>query len=319
MNFKNVTQLLDHFKDEATCRAHLETKRWGDTPACHHCGSIRVYRTNRGFKCGEKLCGKKFTATTGTMYENTKLPLRIWFAGIYLISSSKKGLSSLQAARQLGITQKSAWFLNHRIREMLADKAPRLLSGLVSADESYLGGKEANKHKSKRAKKGEYKNNKVPVIGIVEDGGNVVLKVVPWVTKRTISKLFEVHIAKGTTMVTDSYGLYKHLGQSPYYKHEVVNHKKQEYVNKDGYSTNRVEGCFSILKRGIYGIYHSVSQQHLQRYCNEFASRYNSRKIADDDRFEKALENCSGRLKYNDLTKAEHSLTINKTIGNDNN
>jgi transposase-like protein len=321
MNFKNVTQLLDHFKDDATCKAHLEFKRWNGTPACHRCGSLRVYRTNRGFKCAEKLCGKKFTVTTGTMYENTKLPLRIWFAAVYLISSSKKGLSSLQAARQLGITQKTAWFLNHRIREMLSDKSPLLLKGLVSADESYLGGKEANKQKGKRQRnnKGKYLNTKTPVIGIVEDCGNVVLKVVPWVTKRTISKLFEVHIAKGSTMVTDSYGLYNHLGKSEFYKHEIVNHRKEEYVNKDGFTTNRIEGCFSILKRGIYGIYHSVSPKHLQRYCNEFSSRYNSRKVTDDVRFDKAIENCAGRLKYNDLKNTDYSMFINKTESNDNN
>src|SRR5258708_7352282 len=113
MKFKNVTQLLDHFKDEATCKAHLELKRWHGTPACHHCGSIKVWRTNRGFTCGEKQCGKKFTVLTGTVYENTKLPIRYWFAAIYLHTSSKKGISSLQLGRQLGITQKSAWFLGH--------------------------------------------------------------------------------------------------------------------------------------------------------------------------------------------------------------
>lgn len=191
---------------------------------------------------------------------------------------------------------------------------------MVSADETYCGGKELNKQKSKRQSKvkGKYTNTKTPVIGIVEDGGNVVLKVVPWVTKRTISKLFEVHITKGSTMVTDSYGLYNHLGKSEFYKHEVVNHRKEEYVNKDGFSTNRIEGCFSILKRGIYGIYHSVSPKHLQRYCNEFSSRYNSRKVTDDVRFDKALENCAGRLKYNDLKNTDYSMFINKTENNDN-
>lgn len=305
-NFKTLPQLLDFFKDEETCKAYLEQQRWGGTPACPFCGVINPYRTNRGFKCRDKECHKKFTVTVGTVYENSKIPLRTWFAAIYLGTSSKKGVSSLQISRQLGVTQKTAWFLNHRIREMLRAKAPHMLKGQVQIDETYVGGKEGNKHKSKKlprkpGTRGVPNNDiKTPVFGIVETGGSVVVKVSAWVTKKEAVKLVDTYVEKGSTMVTDSYAMYAFLSKGSDFTHKVVDHSKGEYV-RGGFHTNGIENFWSLLKRGIIGIFHQVSPWHLQRYCDEFAARYNSRKITDAERFDLVLQKSDGRLKYNQL------------------
>lgn len=300
MTFKNLIHCLDYFKDQQTCIAFLEERRWGGTPACHHCGSTHVYRTNRGFKCGEKECRKKFSVLTGTIYENTKLPLRIFFAAVYLATSSKKGISSLQLSRQLGITQKSAWFVLHRIREMLREKAPAMLRNVVEVDETFVGGKYKNKHASKKKPGAQGSIDKTVVFGAVQRHGKVRAMVIPDRTNNTLLSVMVSNVQKDSLMVSDEY--YHPNMLSPLYKHVVMQHKIAEYV-RGAFHTNTIEGFWAILKRGIYGVYHNVSPKHLQRYCDEFTARYNSREITDGERFSISVRNSAGRLKYQDLIK----------------
>lgn len=303
MDFKTLPQLLDFFKDEQTCRDYLEQQRWAGAPVCPFCLTEQPYRTNRGFKCRNKECHKKFTVTVGTIYENSKVALRTWFAAVYLCTAHKKGISSCQLARDLGITQKTAWFVLHRIREMLREKAPKMLNEQIQIDEAYIGGLEKFKHNNKRTKNttGRSQETKTPVIGIYGKGGQVVIKVTPWVTKKAVRKLIDVHVQEKSTMVTDGYAMYAFLTIENKFDHVMVDHSKGQYVDKNGFHTNGIENFWSILKRGIIGIYHYVSPGHLQRYCDEFAARYNTRGIKDAERFILALQNSEGRLKYNEL------------------
>jgi transposase-like protein len=301
MNFKNLKQLFDHFTDEATCRAYLEQQRWNGNIECPFCAATTVYKIegDKRYKCADRFCAKKFSVT---VYENSKIDLRTWFAAIYLVTSSKKGISSLQLHRQLGVTQKTAWFLLHRIREMLREKAPAMLSNMVEVDETYIGGKYKNKHKSVRKAAHEsnasYVDNKTCVVALLERD-NKVKTYVHNVRGTTLKDMVKQHVDSSARVFTDSLNAYKGLDKH-FADHQKVNHDQDEYVRGEVY-TNSVEGFFSLLKCGIYGIYHQVSPKHLHRYCDEFSSRYNTRKIFDNERFELSIKNSEGRLKYNQL------------------
>lgn len=309
MNFKNLPQLLDYFKNEEVGVKYAERLRWNGKPICPHCGAEKPYATTRGWKCSNAACYKKFTVRVGTIFENSKIPFRTWFAAIYLCTSSKKGISSVLLAEQLGITQKTAWFVLHRVREMLRNQAPNMVGGegsMVEADETYIGGKEENRHTKKRrsetnpdlANDGTRYNKKKIVIGIVERGGKVILKLVPNAKAENMVPFIQENVATGTKVYTDEHVSYSQLHRI--YTHETVTHSLRVYKVGDVH-TNTIENFWSVLKRGLYGIYHQVSEKHLERYLNEFAARYNSREIGSYERFENFLRNTEGGILYKNL------------------
>lgn len=305
-NFKSLPQLLDHFKDEKVCIAYYEKLRWNGKPVCPFCKSEKKpYRTKRGFKCADTNCRKHFTVKVGSIFENSKIPFRTWFAAIYLCTNHKKGISSVQLAIDLNITQKTAWFVLHRVREMLKGEAPDMVGGenkIVEADATFLGGREKNKHFSKRIKR-EVENpapwaGKKTVIGIIERDGKVVLKHVPSENENAMLPFVKKHVPEGARLITDEHFAYKNLGSS--FVHDTINHNIKIYVSGDVH-TNSIENFWSVLKRGLYGVYHGVSEKHLTRYLNEFAARFNTRRLGTEERFENFLIQSEQRLLYKNL------------------
>lgn len=304
-NFKSLPQLLDHFRDEKICIAYYEKLRWNGKPICPFCKSEKPYRTKRGFKCSNNECKKHFTVKVGSIFENSKIPFRIWFGAIFLCVNHKKGISSVQLAIDLNLTQKTAWFVLHRVREMLKGEAPDMVGGgdkIVEGDATFIGGKEKNKHYSKRIRR-EVENptpteGKKTVIGIIERNGKVILKHVPSESESAMLPFIRKYVPKGARVITDEHFAYKNLGKD--YVHDTINHNIKIYVNGEIHS-NTIENFWSVLKRGLYGVYHGVSDKHLTSYLNEFASRFNTRKLGTEERFENFLVQSEHRLLYKNL------------------
>lgn len=307
--FKSLIEFQKHFGTDEQCRLYLEEQRWSGTPACPHCGSLNVCRFKtdvRILKCREKQCRKKFSVTVGTVYQDRKLPLHKIFLAVYILSVHSKGISSLQLANILDISQKAAWLLNHKVRKMLTEKDPKALDGMVQVDETYVGQRFKNKHAKVRKAMRETSSShdyKTPVMGLLS-AGKVLTFVVPKATREHVLPLLIENIVPQSVLHTDSSHIYTPLKKV--FQHFSVNHTRNEYVRWEGavaIHTNGIENFWSLLKRQINGIHHFVSPKHLQRYCNEAAFRFNNKTLAQDERFANALQNCEGTLQWKELVK----------------
>ena len=306
----NLAELAQQFSTEEAAIAFLERTLWPGGPACPHCGLVgEAFRLQSkptsknkvppgSWKC--KGCRKKFTVKIGTIFEDSHIPLRKWLLAIHLLCASKKGMSSHQIHRQLGITYKSAWFMTHRIRwAMRQESFDGTLTGEVEADETYIGGK--------RIGQGHYagKENKNPVFSLVERHGKVRSFHVANVTAKNLRPIIKEHVNFGARLNTDDSNLYDYALPKGM-RHDTVNHSEREYsrIEEDTgrlITTNTVEGFFSLLKRGVYGSFHHISKEHLHRYLSEFDFRYNARDVDDGERAVLAIKGTEGkRLMYRD-------------------
>ena len=295
--FHSLLHMIDTLHTEEGCREYLEDMRWHGEPVCPHCGSISKhhYKLKQNgefkglYKC--KDCRKRFTVTQGTMFEGSHVPLKKWFYAIYLFLAHKKGISSVQLAKDIDVTQKTAWFMLSRIRVNLKDDDANF-DDFTQVDETYVGGK------GKKGQQGRSLKKKTPVMGLLS-AGLVHARVIPNTTKKVLQAIIDELVSPGSVIISDEWGGYNDVEKR--YIHEVVKHKIYEYVNKKGFHTNGIEGFWSQLKRGIIGIYHLVSRKHLPKYCKEFVYRYNTRKITDAERFNEFLQQPTERLYYGEL------------------
>ncbi len=289
--------------DEKAAVEFMELQRWGDSPACPCCGSVDVYQmkdsktgarqANYRWRC--KDCKKQYTVRIGTVFEDSRIELRHWCFGFWRASTSKKGVSALEIHRQTGLSYKSSLFMLHRIRFAMAPADNNPLTGIVEVDETYIGGKPRNPGEER-----EKWSSKVPVMAMIERNGRVRPKVIADVTAKTLQFAIRENVDRRARIMTDEHPSYSGIGR--YYDggHETVNHSVREYARGD-VTTNTVEGFFSVLKRGLNGIYHSVSKEHLHRYLAEYEFRHNNRFLEDGPRTTAAIKASEGkRLMYKD-------------------
>ncbi len=292
-------KLFEMFPDQETARVYLESRLWPNGPRCPVCAlGERITARKEGFyRCNQ--CKEDFTVRTGTIFERSHVPLHKWIYAMYLLVTARKGISSMQLAKEIGITQKSAWFVLHRLREACGPKLEKL-RGIIEIDETYVGGKEANKHESKKLKVGGGTNGRTIVLGMRERGGNTILGTIDEADAFTIRPAIVMHVEAGATIHTDEAPVYKNV---PGFTHETVNHSEGEYA-RDGVTTNGIESVFAVLKRGIVGVYHQVSPKHLERYVDEFSFRLNEGNVKNHTmtRLDSFIDGTAGkRLTYKGL------------------
>jgi hypothetical protein len=299
---KTLQEAIVYFSDLANCRAYLVARRWPDGVICPRCGSKDVLFLEKyeRWHCRGKHEAPQFTLKTGTIMEDSPIPVGKWLTAMWQIVNCKNGISSYEVHRAIGITQKSAWFMDHRIRLALGMEPSGKLSGNVEADETFIGGKARNMHIDKRERRitGTGGKAKTAVMGILERGGEVRVAVVPSRRKKALQDEVRKHVAAGTALYTDALHSYDGLAQE--YAHQVIDHA-EKYVDGKVH-TNGLENFWSLLKRGINGTYVSVEPFYLFRYLDEQVFRFNHRKLTDSERFSLAVSGIIGkRMLYKEL------------------
>lgn len=302
---EGLEALRDAASDEAKAVAFMEARRWPSGAACPRCGSVNVYpmltrdgqrNPDARWRCKETpACGKMFTVRTGTVLEESRLPIRAWVYAFWRACASKKGISALQLSRELRVNYKTSLYLLNRVRAAMGDEAPVRIGGpgqTVEADETYHGGRVRNRNiDNPRGPHG-----KMPVFGAVDRTGKAVLRTLERVTAAGLAGAITQYVDARSRLMTDDSKAYWRVGRMFEGGHEVVKHKAREYARNDGdVTTNRIEGVFSLFKRGVYGTFHSISKKHLHRYLCEFEFRYNHRTATDAQRTDAAIRGADGK------------------------
>jgi transposase-like protein len=298
---KSLYDFFEAFPDEQSAIDHLRAIRWKNGAYCPHCGCIKImhFSDKRTHKCTE--CRQRFSIKVGSIFEDSKIPLRKWFAAVWLITSHKKGIASTQLAKDLKVTQKTSWFMLHRLRYAARTRSfNRPLEGEVELDEMYHGGAEENRHTSARRKG---RKEKAIVFGMLERGGELRAKSVKNLQGRTVRGQVFDNVKDGANLMTDDALVYQTL-KGPYNVHSV-NHSAGEYVRDYFCHINGIEGAWSLFKRQVVGTHHWISAKHLDAYLGEMCYRYNSRDLEEGERVNKLLSQVEGRLTYKALTHAE--------------
>jgi len=297
-------QLFEMFPDAESARLFLESRIWSDGVTCPSCKAKENITTRKGGFYRGNPCQLDFTIRTGTIFERSHIPLHKWLYAMYLLVTARKGISSLQLAKEIGVTQKSAWFMLHRLREACGGPKLMKLKGIVELDECFIGGKERNKHEHKKLKAGRGAVGKTAVLGMRERGtGRTFAATMPERSLQEATQRIHDNIELGTQLYTDEHLIFTGL-DGLFYKHDAVNHSAGEYAAGPAH-TNSIESVWAVLKRGYYGVYHSMSGKHLRRYLDEFTFRLNEGNVKRHslERLDSMISAISGkRLTYAGLT-----------------